>query len=84
MLYNGDTVLRYSTYGLYQPNNTKNNSQLPTGTQRNTTRWFRTRPQLKPIRNMVLLFQPSNRITRLPKPVLIDMNVVVYAIGPSF
>jgi hypothetical protein len=33
---------------------------------------------------MVLLFQPSNRITRLPEPVLIDMDVVVYAIGPPF
>ena len=33
---------------------------------------------------MVLLFQPTNRITRLPEPVLIDMNIVVHARGPAF
>ena len=33
---------------------------------------------------MVLLLQPSDRIARLPKPMLIDMNIVVHARGPAF
>ena len=33
---------------------------------------------------MILLLQPTDRITRLPKPVLIDVNVVVYARSPAF
>lgn len=33
---------------------------------------------------MVLLLQPTDRIARLPKPVLVDMNVFVYARGPAF
>lgn len=33
---------------------------------------------------MILLFQSANRIARLPKPMLIDVNVVVYARGPAF
>lgn len=33
---------------------------------------------------MVLLLQSTNRIARLSKPVLIDMNVVVYTRGPAF
>lgn len=74
----------YSIHSLDQSNDTKKSPQLPTGTQRNTARRLRTRSQLKPIRNMVLLLQPSNRIARLPKPVLIDMNIVVHAGGPAF
>lgn len=33
---------------------------------------------------MILLFQPTDRIARLPKAVLIDVNVVVYARRPAF
>ena len=33
---------------------------------------------------MILLLQPTNRVARLSKPVLIDMHVVVYARGPAF
>ena len=33
---------------------------------------------------MVLLLQPADRIARLPKSVLVDMNVVVHARGPAF
>jgi hypothetical protein len=33
---------------------------------------------------MVLLFQTTDRIARLPKPVLVDVNIVVYACGPAF
>ena len=33
---------------------------------------------------MILLLQKSNRITRLPKPVLIKVHIIVYARRPAF
>jgi hypothetical protein len=73
-----------SVNNLHQTYDSKHNSQLPTSTKRNTTRWSRTRSQLKTIGDMILLFQQTNRVTRLTKSLLVEIHIIVYARGPAF